>query len=208
MDKTLLRKSSGVEYVKYLAKRRQISPRELVGVLLISAQYTFNLLDFPKAMARLSRRVRGGDAVATKALCDRWFAEELVREIAPKAVERARLHAGQGDDVIVLSASTQFAVEPVASHLGLEYRCTELEVVDDRLTGAVVGEPCYGEGKLIWARRLAAARMIDLSACTFYTDSYSDRALLEAVGRPVAVNPDPKLLALARSRGWQIERFY
>lgn len=208
MDKTLLRKSSGVEYVKYLAKRRKISPRELFGVLLVSVQYTLNLLDFPKAMARLSRRVRGGDAAATKALCDRWFAEELVAEIAPKAVDCARAHAERGDDVIVLSASTQFAVEPVARHLGFDYRCTELEVVDNRLTGAVIGEPCYGEGKLIWARRLAEARKIDLSACTFYTDSYSDRALLEAVGRPVVVNPDPKLLALARKRGWQIERFY
>jgi phosphoserine phosphatase len=49
---------------------------------------------------------------------------------------------------------------------------------------------------------------VGLSASYFYTDSISDLPLLERVGHPVAVNPDPRLARLARKRGWPIERFY
>lgn len=208
MDKTLLDASSGTLYVKYLWRRNMISTRELIGVMMISMQYSLNMLNFPKAMASLSRRIRGGDAVATKQLCDRWVEEDVLPHIAPKALARLRDHEQQGDYVVLLSASTQFAVEPVARHLRIPYRCTELEIVNGRFTGGIIGEPCYGEGKRIWGERIAAERGVSLSECTFYTDSYSDRALLDVVGRPVVVNPDRMLRRYALRRGWPIEYFY
>jgi len=147
MDKTLLSKSSGTLYVKYLWRRGMISVSEMVGVMVISLQYSLNLLNFPNAMARLSNRIRGGDAAATKQLCDRWVEEDVLQYIAPKALERLRAHERRGDYVVLISASTQFAVEPVARHLGIPYRCTELEVVNGKFTGRIVGEPCYGDGR-------------------------------------------------------------
>ena len=56
--------------------------------------------------------------------------------------------------------------------------------------------------------RFAAEHGVDLAASFFYTDSVSDLPLLERVGQPVAVNPDPRLRRLARRRGWPIESFY
>ena len=47
----------------------------------------------------------------------------------------------------------------------------------------------------------------DLAEASFYTDSYSDLSVLEAVGSPVAVHPDPRLTRIARKRGWRIERW-
>lgn len=208
MDKTLLSKSSGVEYVKFLAQRGMISRREMLGVFFVSAQYSLNLMDFPKAMARLNARVKGGDAQATRALCETFFRQDLIHTIAPAAVARAKKHVADGDEVIVLSASTQFVVLPVSDYLGFAARYTELEIVDNHFTGRIVSEPCYGEGKVYWAKRMAQERGVALSDCAFYTDSHSDRPLMELVGRPVAVNPDRKLLALAKDRGWQIEKFY
>lgn len=208
MDKTLLSKSSGVEYVKFLARRGMISRREMLGVFFVSAQYSLNLMDFPKAMARLNARVKGGDAQATRALCETFFRQDLIHTIAPAAAARAKKHEAEGDAVIVLSASTQFVVRPVADYLGYPFGCTELEIVDNHFTGRIVDEPCYGAGKVYWAQRMAQARGVALSDCAFYTDSYSDRPLMELIGRPVVVNPDKKLLALAQERGWQIEKFY
>jgi putative phosphoserine phosphatase/1-acylglycerol-3-phosphate O-acyltransferase len=208
MDKTLLSTSSGKLYVQYLWRRRLISTSEMVSVLVISTQYSLNFLNFPKAMARMSRSIKGGDAATTKAMCDQWFEEYLINYIAPRAVERLREHEQQGDIAILLSASTQFAVEPVARHLSVPYYCTELEIVDNRFTGDVVGMHCYAEGKRFWAERIAHERGVSLQDCTFYTDSYSDHALMEVVGHPVAINPDRKLRALAQLKGWPIERFY
>ena len=40
-----------------------------------------------------------------------------------------------------------------------------------------------------------------------YADSASDLAMLEAVGFPVAVNPEARLAAIARRRGWHVEHW-
>jgi phosphoserine phosphatase len=40
-----------------------------------------------------------------------------------------------------------------------------------------------------------------------YADSTSDLPMLEAAGYPVAVNPETKLAALARKRGWLVEQW-
>jgi len=208
MDHTLLSTSSGLRYVNYLWRRRMIGLADLAVVFVVSAQYSLGVLDFPRAMARLSRAVKGGDAEATRAMCDRWFEEDLREYIAPTAVARVRQHQDASDLVYLLSASTQFAVGPVARHLGLPYRCTELEIVDRRFTGGIVGPACYGEGKRYWAGRLAQQHGLTLDACTFYSDSYTDRNLMEAVGKPVAVNPDRRLRALAQANGWPVECFY
>jgi HAD superfamily hydrolase (TIGR01490 family) len=208
MDKTLLSKSSGTLYVKYLWRKRMITVREMLGTMVVSAQYTLNVLDFPKAMARLSRSIKDGDAAATKVMCDRWVAEDVVQYIAPKALAKVREHQARGDAVWLLSASTQFAVQPVADHIGIPCRFTELEIVSGRFTGAIVDVACYGMGKVIWGERIAASHGVALSECIFYTDSYSDRPLLDAVGTPVPVNPDARLARYARERGWTVEYFY
>ena len=54
---------------------------------------------------------------------------------------------------------------------------------------------------------MAAERGIDLAASYAYSDSESDLPMLEAVGHPVAVNPDSALEKIARERGWRIMRF-
>ncbi len=208
MDKTLLSASSGWLYTRFLWRRKLITLGEMLGVIVISAQYAFNLLNFPQAMARLGRRVRGGDAEAIRQLCEECVAQDILPRLAPRAVQRLRAHQAAGDYVVLLSASTQFIVAPVARHLGIDYCCTELEVRDGRLTGQLADKPCYGAGKLHWARRIAEPMGIALHDCTFYTDSYSDLPLLEAVGTPVAVNPDAKLRRHALRCGWRIEQFY
>ena len=208
MDKTLLSKSSGTLYIKYLWERRMISAREFATVMFVAAQYRLNVLNFPRAMARLSTAIKDGDAATTKRLCDQWIQEDVLRYIAPKALARLRTHEMDGDYVLLLSASTQFAVEPVARHLNIPYRCTEVEIADGKFTGNIVGESCYGDGKRYWGERIAKERDVAMADCTFYTDSFSDRALMDVVGHPVAVNPDRHLHRYAMQKGWPIETFY
>ena len=50
-----------------------------------------------------------------------------------------------------------------------------------------------------------AATGADLSASYAYADSLTDLPMLEAVGHPVAVNPEVPLARLARSRRWPVE---
>ena len=78
---------------------------------------------------------------------------------------------------------------------------------DGVYTGRLDGPFAYGEGKAEALRRFAAERGIDLEQSWAYTDAASDLPMLEAVGHPVAVNPDAGLAEIARREGWEVLRF-
>jgi phosphoserine phosphatase len=65
----------------------------------------------------------------------------------------------------------------------------------------------YGESKATAMRELAERTGLDLSSSSAYSDSATDLPMLEAVGRPVAVNPDRALAKIARERGWEVRNF-
>jgi putative phosphoserine phosphatase / 1-acylglycerol-3-phosphate O-acyltransferase len=77
-------------------------------------------------------------------------------------------------------------------------------VRDGRFTGEAVRPVCYGDGKMYWAERFAAAEGLELDQSYFYTDSITDLPVLERVGEPRVVNPDPRLRRLALRRGWPV----
>ena len=84
---------------------------------------------------------------------------------------------------------------------------THMEVQDGVLTGRVVQPICFGEGKIYWLQQLIESEQVDLARSYFYTDSITDVPLLDLVGHPVVVNPDPLLYRHARRRRWPVRYF-
>ena len=99
-------------------------------------------------------------------------------------------------------------VEALAQALGMTGGIgTVGEVADGVYTGQLVGPFCYGPGKVEAIAELATWEHYDLERCYAYSDSASDLPMLEAVGHPVAVNPDAPLARAARQRGWPVVIF-
>ncbi len=211
LDYTLLRGSSGLLYLRYLWQIGYVAWPGWIPILGDVAAYKAGILDFPLVMARLMARVAGsGEAEAWK-LSQAWFESMLRHYIADGARQKVEWHQAQGHHTVIVSASTPYAVQPVAHALGLgddAYLATRLETVDGRFTGRVCMPACYGQGKVTLTRGYAAQHGVDLSQSYFYSDSAHDLPLLDAVGHPVAVNPDRKLVRIARERGWPVMRFY
>ena len=84
---------------------------------------------------------------------------------------------------------------------------TRGEVVDGVYTGRLDGPFCYGAGKVAAIEEFARWDGLDLAQCYAYCDSASDLPMLEAVGHPVAVNPDSRLARHAGANGWPIVHF-
>lgn len=210
LDKTLLDTSSGQLYARYLYRHGQMGRRELAEVVWWGILNRLGVLDMQALIPRLLASAAGDDEREMRLQCDRWFAEDVLPHLTKRGQQRVAEHQAQGEVVALVSASTQYVVGPMAAYLGFpgQYVCTHLESRDGHLTGEIVPPACYGAGKVVWAERFAAEYNVDLSASTFYTDSISDLPLLERVGRPVAVNPDPRLRRLASKRGWPVESFY
>ena len=209
LDRTVLSDSSGLLYMRYLLRRGDISRLDLLRSYGYAALYKLGLLNYPAVVAKLSSSVANGNEEDTRAICQRWFEEMAVGYVAARAVQRIEEHRQQGHLVTLISASTPYVVGPVAHHLGIEeYLCTRLVVVNGKFTGGIEDPACYGPGKVHWALQFSARHRAEMGQAYFYSDSYSDLPLLEQVGHPVAVNPDPRLHRLALARGWPVERFY
>jgi len=113
-----------------------------------------------------------------------------------------RRHRERGEQVYVVSATLQEIVDHIAEDLGFDGAIgSTCEIVDGVYTGKTL-RAAHGVGKAEALRELAAAEGIDLTASTAYSDSHTDVPFLEAVGHPVAVNPDRRLKRIAYLRGW------
>ncbi|HSJ54425.1 MAG TPA: HAD family hydrolase [Anaerolineae bacterium] len=210
LDRTLLDTSSGQLYARYLYRTGQMSRREMTRVVWWTVLSRLGILDMQALIARLLLVAAGSDQAETQRTSDLWFVEDVLPHVAERGLRRVAEHREQGHVVAIVSASTQYVVAPMAAHLGVpgQYVCTHVRSAGGRLTGELEPPACFGQGKVVWAERFAAEHGVDLDRSYFYTDSISDLPLLERVGQPVAVNPDPRLRRLAQRRGWPIEMFY
>ncbi len=116
-------------------------------------------------------------------------------------------HRAKGEQVVLLTSASIYLSEQIQEELSLDgLLCNRFEVDNQGIfTGRPQGEICYGQGKLVHAQAYAKAQGAKLEDCAFYTDSMADLSVMEVVGRPVAVNPDPRLKRHAKRRGWSIE---
>lgn len=125
-----------------------------------------------------------------------------------EALDLLREHRDAGRLVVLVSASPEEIVQPLAHHLGVHLAIASRARidVDGRYTGEVE-RYAYGPHKAAAIEELAAARGIDLSRSWAYSDSATDEPMLRAVGHPVAVNPDRELARLAAAEGWPVLTF-
>jgi HAD superfamily hydrolase (TIGR01490 family) len=142
--------------------------------------------------------------------------QELGDEILDRLLDGVRresrglidLHDDAGRDTYIVSASPIEIIRDFAEAMEMTGAIgTVSEIVDGIYTGRLAEPFCYGDGKAVAIRKVAAEKGYDLAQCYAYTDSISDLPMLEVVGHPVAVNPDHALESVAHLRGWPIIEF-
>lgn len=133
---------------------------------------------------------------------------KLLEQVRPESRSLIEWHRRRGRATYIVSASPRELVEPLAQALGMTAGIgTVSKVVDGRYTGELDGPFCYGPGKVEAITELAHWEGLDLAQCYAYSDSISDLPMMEAVGHPVAVNPDSRLTDVAHRHGWPIVIF-
>jgi len=142
---------------------------------------------------------------------ERFLVEEIVPRIPPAARDQVRQHQDSGHTVVLTTATNRVITELTAQHLGIEHLiATECEVgADGCFTGRAAGTPNMREGKVARLQAWLTDRgtTLDTLDSVAYSDSMNDAPLLSAARRAVAVDPDPRLAALAAERGWPVLRW-
>ncbi|MGF6648500.1 HAD family hydrolase [Paraburkholderia sp. GAS82] len=147
-----------------------------------------------------------GRTVSAVALLVEAFVDEVIE---PRIYGDARRtvdgHRMQGDRLLVISASGDHLVRPIAARLGVaEVLAIELATDNGTYTGGTRGTLTYREGKVIRLDEWLSASRENLDGASFYSDSRNDLPLLQKVTRPHAVNPDAALRTYAGQAAWPI----
>jgi HAD superfamily phosphoserine phosphatase-like hydrolase len=135
------------------------------------------------------------------------FFEEAMERVARHAMERHEIVLMSGTlEPLAREAARSMEAKLATRGIGVTIRviATRLEEKDGRWTGRISGEAMFGEAKAKAALRLAVEMRLDLRRCYAYGDSLNDRWLMEAVGRPEAVNPSKGLARIAGRHRWPI----
>ena len=205
LDKTLVTVNSARLWMMREYRHGRLKRSDLaLGALFLFA-YHMGFVNMERATRKALGTLVGLTEDEIRRLTEAWFREEVVQHEAPGARAVIEDHRAQGHPLILLTSSSPYASVCAVEHWGLDsFLSMRYEVKDGRLTGEVIKPLCYGEGKVHYAEALAASDGIDLDESWFYTDSFTDLPMLERVGKPRIVNPDPRLRRLARQRDWPI----
>ena len=209
VDRTLWAGFSALVFFRARLMSGRMAPRELADSLAGAAGFAMGRTGFSGFLSATTAGYRGMSERALEEIGREIFEQQLATEIFPESRAIVRAHQAMGHTVAIVSAATRYQVDALARDLGVEHvLCTRLEVDDGVFTGRVVRPSCYGEGKTVAARELAARHGIDLERSYFYSDSGDDLPLLEAVGKPRPLNPDRTLGRVAARRAWPVRPFH
>jgi HAD superfamily hydrolase (TIGR01490 family) len=205
VDGTLLAQTTTFLYARILYRRGLIGRKFFMLALYHGAQHRFGKLDYTRLVNVGLSQISRIPVVELERIAYENFVEFVRPRLYEGVVEHMNSLRRQGTRLILVSSSPGLVIEPLSIYLGCTATITTPVVIErGRLVRVGSGPPCYGEGKKYWAKEWAAANGLQMRDAVAYADNWSDRALLEEVGRAVVVKPKGRLLRLARRKGWHV----
>ena len=210
LDKTIIAKSSTLAFSKPffdqgLLNRRAVLKSSYAQFIFLLSGADHDQMD--RMRTHMTNMCTGWDVAQVKSIVNETLHDIMTPLVFAEAADLIAAHKLCGRDVVVVSASGEEIVAPIARALGATHAmATRMVVEDGKYTGDVEFY-CYGEGKVEAIRELAAREGYPLEHCYAYSDSITDLPMLDAVGHPSVVNPDRALRKEAAERGWPVLSF-
>lgn len=211
LDKTVIAKASMVAFGREIYREGLISRRTIMRA--VYGHFVYQHLGASEAKLEEVRE----QALALTKGWDQDQVKQIVRDtlrtvvepiIYREAADLMAEHKAAGRIVAIVSASPEEIVAPLAEFLGADRALgTRARIdADGKYTGSV-DFYCAGPYKPVAMAALAQELSIDLAGSYAYSDSATDVPMMEAVGHPVAVNPDRVLARIAKERDWPVVHF-
>ena len=196
LDKTIIAKSSTLAFSKPffaqgLINRRAVLKSSYAQFLFLLSGADHDQMD--RMRIHLTNMCTGWDVEQIKSIVNETLHDIVTPLVFAEAADLIASHKLCGRDVVVVSASGEELVAPIARALGATHAMATRMVVEDGKYTGEIGFYCYGEGKVQAIRELAAREGYPLEHCYAYSDSITDLPMLEVVGHPSVVNPDRAL---------------
>ncbi len=205
LDRTLLRGASGPVIAEAL-KEAGVTDRSIPGEQLVYKLYDLFGENRPSMeITRRAVRFASGWVREQVQEAGELAADTLAATIQPFARPILDEHRAAGRPLVLATTTPYDLVKPLADALGFDaVVATRYGESDGRYDGTLDGEFVWGPGKLRAIREWALEAGVDVAESWAYSDSFYDLPMLGAVKHPVAVNPDPRMPAVALLRRWPV----
>ena len=183
-DGTLTRRDTLLPFLLHVAGPVKFSCKILLLLPTLTG-YALGLIRNDKAKVKVLTSFIANMEMATLQQQALQFAEnKLPSLLRSEAMQRLDWHKQQGHRCVVVSASLEIYLRPWASKAGFDdILGSRLETLaDDRTTGNLLGENCFGPEKLRRLEALLGSR--DGYTLYAYGDSRGDKELLSAADYP------------------------
>ena len=209
LDRTLVPGASGPAFSRALRQVGVLPERAIPGEGAVYKLFDLIGETLPSMfLARQAARAAKGWRVQQVREAGELAAEELDGAVPGFARLAVAQHRAEGRKVVVATTSPIDLVRPLAEVLGAdELIATTYGVRNGCYDGTIDGRFVWGPGKLGAVRDWAAVNGVAVEESWAYSDSFYDFPLLNAVGTPIVVNPDPRLRLLAAARRWPVVHF-
>ncbi len=205
LDHTLLDGANGNLVVIYMVKTRRMGLEAIWKAVKFTVLYRLDRLPREEVYRWTFRECGKYDMSELLAMLDESYERYVMPRLFKEGADCIASHRDRGHHTVIATAAGEYMSEKVRTQLGADGKIAAIaEVRDNRLTDEIRMPMPYAEGKAVLARQYAQERGVDLSDCYFYSDSLADLHLLEAVGHPVAVNPQRAVRRVAEEKGWPI----
>ncbi|RAJ00051.1 HAD family hydrolase [Aeromonas salmonicida] len=203
LDETLIAGDSASLWLEYMVAQELAPAGMIAEEQAMMSLYHQGKMDMQEYMAFTLQPLVGKSRQWLGQQCHH-FAEQVLRErIYPQGLARIEWHRQRGDTLVLISASGEHLVAPMAQMLGMDH-CVAilLDEEEGRLTGQTRGTLSFQEGKVVRINQLFATDATPWQESFGYSDSHNDLPLLKAVAHPHAVNPAPGLRQVAAEHDW------
>ncbi len=206
LDGTLVAGQTTLLLVRFLRRAGVVHTAFLLGTGLWFLAYKAGLVKITEESRSKSASVlKGLTPTQVEQLMGDFTEEVMMPRLHPAASAALAKHMADGDRVVVVSAALDPVVRALCGRLHVaDYVGTSCEIEGALYTGRLNGSAPYGDEKARIVARLMEGWGADPSACWAYADHDTDLAFLRSVGHPVAVNPRPALLDIAKRSGWPV----
>ncbi|WP_298722270.1 HAD family phosphatase [uncultured Oceanisphaera sp.] len=204
LDETLIAGDSASLWLAFLVRRQLASTDILEREHALMKDYYQGRMDMAAYMELTLAPIKNWQHRDLAPLVDEFVEQDILPLIYPAALERLAWHTARGHQRLIISATGEHLVKPIAQRLGVDHAIgIQLECHDGVYNGRTHGVYSYQQGKLTRLQAWLAMQPQTPNMTYGYSDSPNDLPLLEFVHRAAVVNGSERLLRLAAERGWE-----
>jgi len=191
IDYTITKKETLMELFKYVIKNDKKNIRFLPRAIYCGSMYLLKIYDEKKVKEKFLKFIDGIEEKDLAKLVKKFYDEKLKTILYEDALTMMKKLKSEGYEIYLISASPEFYINEFYNIKEVDKIIgTKFNFKNGTFTREMEGENCKGEEKVRRLKEVLKNEKIevDFKESYMFSDSLSDKPLLDLVGKPYLIN--------------------